>query len=503
MNLEPTSAQVSQFRDLIGARLGLQFDETKLGNLARVLALHGDSDHAAYLATLAATPAPAAVWHTLAVDLTVTETYFYRNIEQIQAFAEVALPACLLARAGQPVRVLSAGCASGEEPYTLAITARETAALGPASVTIRAIDANPAMLAKAARARYSAWSLREVSPAMRERWFTREGEMFGLHDGVRQAVRFEQRNLAQDDAELWAPGSYDIVFCRNVLMYFSPAQAQAAVARIAAAMAPGGYLFLGHAETLRGLSQDFHLCHTHATFYYQRKEHSGQSAPAPELNQPPWSGAQIRPLLVDDPAWVNVIARAAQRIDALAGAAPRAGGGGLAGAALPAQPDLEQALSLLHKEQFEQSLALIEQLPQQHADDPDVLLLKAISLSQRNALAAAQAICQQLLERDELNSGAHYVLALCHEESGEHAAALARYRSAAYLDPGFALARLHIGLLERRMAEPEAARRDLAQALILLQHEDPSRLLLFGGGFPRSALVGLCRAELAALGAPR
>ncbi|MES2163301.1 MAG: CheR family methyltransferase [Pseudomonadota bacterium] len=497
MNLDPTSTQVAQFRDLIVERLGLQFDETKLGNLARVLALHADGDSAAFIARLAAAPAPCEALHRLAVDLTVTETYFYRNIEQIRAFAEVALPACWQAREGLPVRVLSAGCASGEEPYTLAITAREAGPLGAGSVEIRAVDANPAMLAKAARARYSAWSLREVSPAMRARWFTREGELYALNDSVRRSVRFDQRNLAQDDDELWAPGSYDIVFCRNVLMYFSPAQAQAAVARIAGALAPGGYLFMGHAETLRGLSHDFHLCHTHATFYYQRKLYAGQAPLPADFNQPPWNGVQTRPVLFDDPAWVDVIARAAQRIDTLAVAAPRAG----AMPSAPAQADLHHALTCLHNEQFEQSLALIDKLPQQHAEDPDVLLLKAISLSQSGALVTAQNVCHQLLARDELNAGAQYVLALCHEEGGDSGAALAHYRSAAYLDPGFALARLHIGLLERRMGDAEAARRDLAQALILLQHEEASRLLLFGGGFPRSALVGLCRAELAALGA--
>ncbi|AUH50677.1 protein-glutamate O-methyltransferase [Chromobacterium sp. ATCC 53434] len=495
MNIEPSSPLVAQFRDLIADRLGLQFDETKLGNLARVLSRHGGKDMPAYLAMLAAEPERSEVLHRLAVDLTVTETYFYRNFEQIQAFAEVAMPACLLARGGLPVRVLSAGCASGEEPYTLAIAAREAAGLGPGSVWIRAIDANPAMLAKAGSARYSAWSLREVNPAMRERWFARDGELYALNDGVRRSVRFEQRNLAQEDAELWAPDSYDIVFCRNVLMYFSPEQAQAAVARIVGAMAPGGYLFLGHAETLRGLSNDFHLCHTHATFYYRRKLQADEPAPAMQAGPPAWTEEPFRPLLPNDPAWVDAIARAAQRIDTLAVKVPQA-----AGDPAEAQPDLHHALSCLHKEQFEQSLALIEKLPQQYADDPDVLLLKAVSLSQSGALSAAGHICHALLARDELNAGAHYVLALCHEEDGDNSAALAHYRSAVYLDSSFALARLHIGVLERRMAELEAARRDLAQALILLQHEEPSRLLLFGGGFPRSALIDLCRAELAALG---
>ncbi|MEO9382800.1 CheR family methyltransferase [Chromobacterium phragmitis] len=497
MSTEPSASQVEQFRDLIVGRLGLQFDETKLGNLARVLSLHGGTDKDAYLAMLAAESGPYPALHKLAVDLTVTETYFYRNVEQIQAFAEVAMPACLLARDGLPVRVLSAGCASGEEPYTLAIAARETAGLGAGSVQIRAVDANPAMLAKAGGARYSGWSLREVGAAMRARWFARDGDLHALNEGVRRSVRFEQRNLAREDEELWAPDSYDIVFCRNVLMYFSPAQAQAAVARIAGAMSPGGYLFLGHAETLRGLSHDFHLCHTHATFYYQRKQQVGAPAREPAFFQPPWSGDRVPPPPPNDPAWADMIARAAQRIDTLAVGAPQAG----RGLSESSQPDLQQALSCLHREQFEQSLALIEKLPQQHADDPDVLLLKAVSLSQSGMLAEAQDVCHALLARDELNAGAHYVLALCREEDGDNPAALAHYRSAAYLNPGFALARLHVGVLERRMADPEAARRDLAQALLLLQHEDPSRLLLFGGGFPRSALINLCRAELAALGA--
>ncbi|WP_434634786.1 CheR family methyltransferase [Chromobacterium sp. CV08] len=492
MSIEPSPSQVAQFRELIADRLGLQFDESKLGNLARVLVRHGGRDLAGYLAMLAAEPRPFEVLHRLAVDLTITETYFYRNNEQIQAFAEVAMPACLQARGGLPVRVLSAGCASGEEPYTLAIAARE--AVGAGSAQIRAIDANPAMLAKAEAARYSAWSLREVNPAMRERWFVRDGAFYALNEGVRRSVRFERRNLAREDGELWAPGSYDIVFCRNVLMYFRPDQAQAAVARIAGAISPGGYLFLGHAETLRGLSNDFHLCHTHATFYYRRKLHVGELAPPARPGPPASTGGPFLPLLPDEPAWGDVIARAARRIDTLAVAAPTAAGDP------PAQPDLRHPLSCARKEPFEPGPGQAGTLPQPHADDPDVLLPKAVSLSQSGALAAAQDICHALLARDELNAGAHYVLALCCEEGGDNPAALLHYRSAVHLDPGFALARLHVGVLERRMAELEAARRDLAQALILLQHEDPSRLSLFGGGFPRSALVDLCRVELAALG---
>ena len=109
---------------------------------------------------------------------------------------------------------------------------------------------------------------------------------------------------------------------------------------------------------------------------------------------------------------------------------------------------------------------------------------------------AAEDACLRLLLIDELNAGAHYVLALCREHSGCHARAREHDRVAAYLDPAFAMPRLHLGLLARRADDADGARRELAQALILLQREDASRLLLFGGGFNREALLTLCRSAL-------
>jgi chemotaxis protein methyltransferase CheR len=101
-----------------------------------------------------------------------------------------------------------------------------------------------------------------------------------------------------------------------------------------------------------------------------------------------------------------------------------------------------------------------------------------------------------LLLIDELNAGAHYVLALCREHSGNRERACEHDRVAAYLDPAFAMPRLHLGLLARRAGDRDGARRELAQASILLKREDASRLLLFGGGFNREALFVLCETAL-------
>src|SRR5262249_11911393 len=134
---------------------------------------------------------------------------------------------------------------------------------------------------------------------------------------AREAVGFEQRNLAADDPDLWPPARLDIVFCRNVVMYFAPEAARALIARIAAALQPGGYLFLGHAETLRGVSDAFHLCHTHGTFYYRRKADRAAAAETPRAG----GAATVR----GEPrgaAWFAAIGRASERVAVLA--APRA-----------------------------------------------------------------------------------------------------------------------------------------------------------------------------------
>ena len=131
---------------------------------------------------------------------------------------------------------------------------------------------NRSVLQKAEKARYSAWALRETPPPIKEKWFRRDGRELALDEQLRRTVHFKQANLASDDPALWQPAVYDVIFCRNVLMYFAPDQMRAAIARIAASLAPGGYLFLGHAETLRGVSDDFELHHAHDAFYYRRKD---------------------------------------------------------------------------------------------------------------------------------------------------------------------------------------------------------------------------------------
>jgi chemotaxis protein methyltransferase CheR len=492
--------QVQRFRAAITQRMGLNFDEAKLSFLAEVMERRADAKRCSsglYVSTLENTLSDDER-RALALELTVPETYFFRHLDQLRAFAEVALPERMMARAStRRLRILCAGCASGEEAYTLAIYLHDRASEPLWDTRLEAIDINPAMLEKARRARYTSWALRETPSPIQERWFRREGREFALDPNIRDFVQFRESNLV---TEPLPEDAYDVIFCRNVLMYFDSEVMHDVISRFTRALAPGGYLFLGHAETLRGMTHDFHLCHTHGSFYYQRK-HTLEAA------QPTRSSERVpSPLSPEDSApsvsWVETVQRAAARIKTLAEpeAAPQEEPRDvherptLTG--LKPAFDLSLALELLKQERFQEALSHLAELPSESCNDPDVLLLHAALLTHSGELCAAQRTCSELLRLDELNTGAHYLLALCREGQGDRSGALEHDQVAVYLDPAFAMPRLHLGLMARRAGDRDSARRELQQALHLLQREDASRLLLFGGGFGRDALIALCRAEI-------
>lgn len=471
---ETDALVLERFRAAITARMGLTFDDNRASSLAAVLSERSSATHLTperYVESLS-TCAQSEL-HELARSLTVPETYFFRNQAQLDACMEGAVPACLARRGDSRLRILSAACASGEEPYTLAMLLRERWPAAAPHTRILGVDINQAMLQKARRGRYSPWSLRETPPALKERYFRQVGTELDLDPSIRDAVSFESINLVEPEPSQLMAASYDIVFCRNALMYFTTEQFARAVGRLARALVPGGFFFLGHAETLRGMSHDFHLCHAGEAFYYQRKEgplRSWYPAPADALAPETPIAARQPPTPFDD-AWFDTIAQSAGRVTALRVERPQ-------------PPPAPQASPLKPR-------------PDPVPEDDDQALLQAVVAAQDGRYDIARNLCESILQRDELNAGAQYVLALCHEHAGDADRAIYHDQLAAYLDPGFAMPRVHLGLLYKRRGEAPAAGRELREARKLIEREDASRLLLFGGGFGRAALLSLCDAELA------
>ena len=494
---------VDRFRETLARRFGFQFEEFKLGMVADVLERRSEANgvppdrYLAALETAGESGNALKEWRELARQLTVGESYFFRNEEQFRALREVALPARMHERSIlRRLSIASIGCSSGEEPYSIAMVVRDLIPEGSDwSVAIAGLDLNPDAIEKARAARYSEWSLRGTPAEMRARWFTARGRELILDERIRRMVTFEQRNVVADDPSFWSTASFDIVFCRNMLMYLTPRAAHLVVDRIGRALLPGGFFFLGHAETLRGLSREFHLRHTHDTFYYQKRSgiETTEAIPHPA---PAWESQGLAELFQSAGSWVDTISRSSERIRSLTSAATSAADDRRRRA--PRVWDLAPAVELLREERYDDALALLDELPTESAHNADVLILRAVLLTHRGELAAAESTCREVLVIDELNAGAHYLMALCREGAGDLRGAEDHDLTAGYLDPSFAAPRLHLGLLARRSGDLAAARRHLEQAVVLLEREDASRLLLFGGGFSRDALLDLCRSELRA-----
>ena len=505
MTIALSSADIERFRAAIAVRLGIWFEDQKFEYLAGILEqrIEVTADvPARYLNALEKPTQAQAELREIARELTVGETYFFRHNDQFRAFSEVALPSRQAARAiTKQLRLLSAGCSSGEEAYTLSILTREALTDPAWELSIDGVDVNPNAVERARAARYSQWSLRETPARIQQQYFANEGREYVLSKAVQRGVRFEEGNLVADDS--WAPESFDVIFCRNVLMYFTQENARRVVARFSRALAPGGFLFLGHAENLRGLSHDFELRHTHATFYYQRRDALGRASVEFRSSERPLSPAPRSALALDwASTWLETVQRSSDRIRALtehSALPPLTHTPAIA--PLAPRLDLSLALELLSHERFAEALEVLTKMPATSAQDADAVLLRAALLTHCGQLEAAELACVELLELDGLNCGAHYLRALCRERQADTRAAIEHAQIASYLDPSFAMPHLHLGLMARRMGERETAQRELTQAALLLQREEPSRLLLFGGGFSREGLAALCQSELSRLGA--
>lgn len=503
-------SELDLFRDLVAGRFGLDLHEGKLdfvaGVLQRRLEARGGLSPAAYLDLLARSYHQEEL-RSLATELTVTETYFLRGAEQCRALARSVLPERIRVRAGERrLRLLSAGCASGEEPYTLAIILREYfPELDSWDIAILGLDVNPMMIAKARKGRFGAWALREAPPEIRDKYFHPEGGGYLLDQRIRSMVSFEERNLTAESDFFRTENRFDVVLCRNVLMYLVPSAAQQVIARLSRVLTPGGYLFVGYAETLRGLSQEFQLRNTDDSFYYQKCE-AGEEL-SPRSTGPRWPAIPPAAIPAADLSWVEVVQKTCRHIDGLAQSSmnriepPNPGLPGSPEPPPPGRPvELGLAFELLLQERFQESLDLLHSLPPETTADADTQLMRAVLLANGGDPEIAEGICRQLLAADDLNASAHYLMALCREHAGDNRSAMEHDRAAIHLDAAFAMPHLHLGRLARRTADWITARSELQRAATLLRREDAPRILLFGGGFGREALVALSQAELRACG---
>jgi chemotaxis protein methyltransferase CheR len=257
----PTAA-FALLRDLIVQRLGVFYDDSKRDLLAdrvsTLVAAHGLTSFVDYYYLLKYDGDAERHWAELADTLAVPETYFWRQAEQFEALANIVAPEYAARRSAAPLRIWSAACCTGEEPLSIAIALDKAGWLGRIPVQIVGSDASAAMVARARAGVYSERSLRHLAPELRERYFSRENGRWRVDPALHQRVRWTTANLV-DSAEVGPLAEADVVFCRNVLIYFSDDSIRRVVKVLSDRMPAAGYLFLGASESLVRFSTEFVL----------------------------------------------------------------------------------------------------------------------------------------------------------------------------------------------------------------------------------------------------
>ncbi len=372
--------------------------------LRRRLSARPDEDPATWARRLRADP---ELLRRVIEDVVVPETWFFRDGRPFEVLAAEAVKRRM---SGRLLRVLSLPCATGEEAWTIAITLRE-AGFAAGEFRVRGCDLSGVAITAARRGFYGRNSFRGEIGDWRTRWFSPAPGGWVVGEELRESVEFAEMNLF---AEPEPGGPYDFVFCRNLLIYFDLATQAEALRRLRALLAPGGLLFVGHAEAPAALRAGFHPWPEPRSFAFaatagakdaKRGDGSVEATkkalrpPAPPPPRPP--GPRALPF-----ADVRV--------------------------SPPAAPAAAKA---------------------------DVSLVEAARLADRGELGPAAELAERHLERHGPDAEAYYLLGLVRDATGDETGAETAYRKAIYLAPGHARALAHLApLLEMRGAHAEAKR---------------------------------------------
>jgi chemotaxis protein methyltransferase CheR len=304
--------QLAVLSDLVGRWTGLHFPQERYAELERGLVRaskdFGHGGTSSFVNFCLTTPELTADQvQTLAWHLTIGETYFLRGGQTFGVLEREVLPEFLLARKDgeRQLRLWSAGCAGGEEPYSLAITvSRLVPDLSNWNMTILATDINTRALQKANEGIYSNWSFRDTPDWLRPQFFakTSSGD-WAIRPEIKRRVTFSYLNLAADPYPSLATNTnaMDIIFCRNVLMYFSADTMRRVVGRLHDALREGGCLFVAPSEASHEFFPQFERVATQGEIYY-RKDGAGASHAHHSARPAPPQGAHVRPAPAGKPA---------------------------------------------------------------------------------------------------------------------------------------------------------------------------------------------------------
>lgn len=457
----------------IAASLGLHFPPERWEDLKRGMGEaakeFGFEDVAGLADRLLSVELSNGQLQVLASHLTIGETYFFRDPMILEALATHVLPGLIHSKRGrdQRLRLWSAGCCTGEEPYSLAILLDQRfPELRDWHVTITATDINPRFLNKAGVGHYGEWSFRDAPAGLKERYFNRAADgRLAIRPEIKSRVTFANLNLVEDlyPSLLTDTNAMDLIFCRNVLMYFSPAQIAKVIGKFHSALAQGGWLVVSPSEASKTLFPQYGSVTFPGAILFQKTDatlpggsipQATELIPPPILDLPPEAPPESLPGWREPPP------------------------GGEVGPAIDSPgSDLALAEDLFQKGRYESVADLLSTGMSARSVGPEGFPFLIRALANQGRLEEALASCDRWTAADKLDPIARYWRAMVLLELGDRAGARSTLQRAIYLRADFVLAHFALGNLARSLGKTLEAEKHFSITQELLRGHGQGDLL--------------------------
>lgn len=466
---------IDRFSAYVAERMGLNFPPERRrdleAGLRRAAPELGFPDAQTCVRSLLLAPPAKSQVEILASHLTVGETYFFRDRKLFELLETDIFPELIQKRrdAGRFLRVWSAGCATGEEPYSISILLRRMLFdLGDWNISILATDINPAFLQKASQGVYGEWSFRDCPSWLKERYFGRQGQgRYELLPEIRKRVTFSYHNLAEDHypSLLNNTNAMDIIFCRNVLMYFSGDRQKQVVERFYHCLVDGGRLIVSPTEVSLTQFSPFVLEQYPGASIY-RKDAKRLICPLPQ-----------RPLQLREEYPAAVVPALAPLVPPPDASVPSPPSWPPVSEEQEQADPYEEALRFYERGCYQDAEEKITGLLSQRSNHSPALALLSRVRANAGVLPDARALCERAIAADKLNPGYHYLLATILQEMGLPEDSAASLRRSVYLDSNFVLAHFSLGNLARTQGRTKEAGRHFENARSALQKFRPGDIL--------------------------
>jgi len=524
--------QVEKFQTFFMEKSGLVFEGRRIQEMERAVASRmielGISSFDEYHGRLKIPRKGKDELGRLVLTLTAGETQSYRTPEQFAALRKYVIPELIEKekRQDRQLRILSAGCATGEEPYTLCILLHGLLPdFDTWKINIQACDINKEFIETARKGEYGERKLRLVDPINRNEYFDRMAKnQWRVKDFLRHPIEWLHFNLNSDSFETLNQGEpFHIVLCRNVLIYFKLRNVKRMVRKFHQIIQPGGYLMLGYSETLFKISTRFQSVHTPEAFFYQKTENPTPALPKLPDKPSPYEredllkalGSRPHPftrqweektelcqeqgLPWPEPARAKPEDRASlptliKNIPSIESAKTEYQG--------PAEADgepeerlWEEALDLFAQERFDEAREKFEQMIKHNHHSARAYLGLGFLYANLGAEDISREHAEKAKHYDDLLPEIYFLLALLDEKNSEFERAVENYQRVILLSPDFAMAHFNLGNLFNKLHQYRDARREFGNTITILEKDRDNISLRFSGGLSRDAVIDFCEMQ--------